>query len=331
MDVEVRTNEAAFGELEVAWRALWERDRDASLFHAFEYARIAWDTELGADRGLRIVTAREHGVVVALAAFTIDPDGTLRFLGNAEITDYLGPIAVPGDRDRFAGAIVRAVADDPAWTSADLMGLADDLAWPDALARAAKDVGLTVEREQHDVCPRIRLSGSFDDYLASLPSKLRHEIRRKARRLAREAGEYQIRLSTPETLDDDLGTFFAMHRSQEGPKGKFMVDEMTEVFTRLAHGFAARGWLRLAWLDIDGESLAATLSFSERGDWFVYNSTYDHAKRELGPGMVLMGETVRLATEEGCRLFDLLRGDEPYKYRFGASDVGLSRLVFRRP
>ena len=36
------------------------------------------------------------------------------------------------------------------------------------------------------------------------------------------------------------------------------------------------------------------------------------------------------AAGEGCRVFDLLRGDEPYKYRFGATDRRLERLMIAR-
>lgn len=329
MDPILRRDEAALTELEVDWRALWERDPTASLFHTNEYARTAWETELGADRQLAIVELREHAALVGLAAFTVDPDGTLRFLGNEEITDYLGPLSAGRLRDRIAGAIVNVVQ-GLEWTRADLAGLAADSGWPDALVSAAASSGMEASLTDQDVCPRIQLTGTYDDYLASLPGKLRHEIRRKERRLAREAGDYTIRLSDASVLDQDLERFYEMHRAQEGPKGKFMHDEMATVFTRLAHTFADRGWLRLAWLEVGGESLAATLSFSERGVWSVYNSAFDHRTRELGPGMVLMGETIRLAADEGCAVFDLLRGDEPYKYRFGATDVPLVRLTLAR-
>jgi len=330
MDVQTLTDHEALSTLAVEWRALWERDPTASIFHTDEYASTAWETELGADRALAVVTMREAGLLVGLGAVTIDPDGGLRFLGNAEITDYLGPISAEADRGRFADAFIGAIAGLPGWSFAELLGLAADSGWPDALARAAKDAGFDVEHGRHDVCPRIALSGSFDDYLAGLPSKLRHEIRRKARRLEREIGGYAIRLSDDAGLDVDLETFYQMHRASQGPKGKFLHDDMVPVFSRLAHTFAARGWLRLAWLEAEGAPLAATLSFSERGVWSVYNSAYDHTKRDLGPGMVLMGDTIRLATEEGCSVVDLLRGDEPYKYRFGAEDVPLIKLNLAR-
>jgi len=330
MEVTIHTDDDALGELAADWSSLWDRDPVATIFHTPEYARIAWETELGADRSLALVELREGDALVGLAPFTIDPDATLRFLGNAEITDYLGPLSAPSDRQRVAGEAVRALGSIDGWQRAEWQGLAADTGWPEALQVGLEAAGHAPERRCQDVCPRIALAGTYDTYLGGLPSKLRHEIRRKARRLERDAGAYAIRRTDRGGLDADLEAFFAMHRAQEGPKGKFMHDDMAEVFRRLAAVFDERGWLRLVWLEIGGDRLAATLSFVERGVWSVYNSTFDHSRRDLGPGMVLMAETIRLATEEGCSVVDLLRGDEPYKYRFGATDTEVLELRFAR-
>ena len=173
------------------------------------------------------------------------------------------------------------------------------------------------------------VAGGFDAYLASIDGKLRHEVLRKERKLQREAG-YTIRLSDRASLDADLQIFYEMHRSSTGPKGRFMHEDVASLFTRIAHAFDDLGWLRLSWLDLSGEPAAAAFSFSTRGIWSVYNSAYDHRQRDLGPGMVLMSETIRLAAEEGCGTFDMLRGDEPYTYRFGAVDVPLLQLTLGR-
>lgn len=209
--------------------------------------------------------------------------------------------------------------------------LASDTGWPEAFTRAAKAAGYAVTEERGtDACPRVQIPGSYDAYLQSLPGKLRHEIQRKARRLTRDAGPYEIRLSTEHTLDDDLESFFAMHRSSDGPKGRFMHEGMATFFGSFAWMLFSQGWLRVALLEIDGEPWAGCYGYSYRGVWGVWNSAYDHRRRELAPGMVLMGECMRLAAEEGCTSFDFLRGTEPYKYRFGASDVPLVRLTAER-
>src|SRR6266568_2339332 len=75
------------------------------------------------------------------------------------------------------------------------------------------------------------------------------EIRRKGRRLERETGPYVVRLSTNETLDGDLDRFYQMHRSSQGPKGRFMHEDVAALFDRIARAFQGRGRLRMSWLE----------------------------------------------------------------------------------
>jgi CelD/BcsL family acetyltransferase involved in cellulose biosynthesis len=329
MQVRVRRDDAALTDLSGEWLSLWGKDPTASVFQTPQFARAAWETELGADHSLGVIELRRDDALAGFATVMIDEDGTLRFLGNETVTDYMGPIAEPQDRDAVAKAFVDAIG-NLEWKRAELFGLSIASAWPDALARAAKAAGHEVEEARHDVCPRIDPVGTYDEYLAGLDGKLRHEIRRKARRLEREVGPYTIRVSRTDTLDADLERFYAMHRSSSGPKGRFMHEDIAVLFTRVARAFDREGWLRLTWLERDGKALAGMFSFTAKGSWSVYNSAYDHTQGELAPGMVLMGETIRLAADEGCEVFDMLRGDEPYKYRFGAVDVPLVELKVTR-
>ena len=329
MEVSVRRDDAALTDLSDDWLSLWRKDPVASPFQTPQYARAAWETELGADQNLALIEMRRDGDLVGLATATVDVNGTLRFLGNKEVTDYLGPVCEPTDRDEVATTFVETVRDLD-WSTAELFGLTAGSGWPDALSRASKAAGFLVEEVHQDVCPVVKPLGTYDDYLAALDGKSRHEIRRKARRLEREAGAYSVRVSDRSTLDGDLETFYEMHRSSTGPKGRFMHEDIAVLFTRIAREFDDAGWLRLTWLEHEGAPLAGMFSFAAKNVWSVYNSAYDHTRGELAPGMVLMAETIRLATEEGCGVFDMLRGAEPYKYRFGAVDVPLIELKVTR-
>ena len=64
--------------------------------------------------------------------------------------------------------------------------------------------------------------------------------------------------------------------------------------------------------------------------WGLYNSSFDPTLAALAPGMVLVWELIERAAGEGCTTFDLLRGDEPYKYRFGAVDREIRTLTLAR-
>jgi len=326
MRTVVHDDPSAFANLVRPWRSLLERDPASSVFHTPQYLDVWW-SEFGAGAALRVVEVREGDELRGIVTLVVK-DGIVGFAGDHDTTDYRGPISAPTDRDAVAAAVLGAVADER-WDLFEMDGLAADSGWPEALSRAAKDAGMTVEEVQTAACPRVTIPGSYAGYLASLPGKLRHEVNRKARRLERDAGPYTVRLATEHTLDDDLEAFFQMHRSSHGPKGRFMHEGMASFFGSFAWMLFSQRWLRLALLEIGGEPWAGVYAFRSGNDWDVWNSAYDHRRRELSPGMVLMAECVRLAAEEGCTTFDFLRGTEPYKYRFGAVDVALSRLEVR--
>lgn len=328
MRTVIHDSSDAFSKLVRPWRALCEKDPAASVFHTPQYLAVWWG-EFGAGSSLRIVEVLEDEALRGIVALILRPDGVLSFAGDPATTDYHGPVSAPEDRDAVSTAVLEAVGGD-AWQMFEMDGLAADSGWAESFARAAKAAGCAVSEEQVDACPRVVIPGSWDAYLTSLPGKLRHEINRKARRLERDAGPYTIRLATERSLDDDLESFFEMHRSSDGPKGRFMHEGMASFFGSFAWMLFSQGWLRLAILEVGGEPLAGVYGFRSGHDWDVWNSSYDHRRRELAPGMVLMAECIRLAAAEGCSTFDFLRGTEPYKYRFGAVDVPLIRLEVRR-
>jgi len=83
-------------------------------------------------------------------------------------------------------------------------------------------------------------------------------------------------------------------------------------------------------IEVDGTLAAGTIGFVFEGTTYLYNSAFDRSWGGLAPGMVLVAEDIRIAIEEGCRAFDLLKGDYEYKYRFGATPRAVKRFLARR-
>jgi CelD/BcsL family acetyltransferase involved in cellulose biosynthesis len=52
----------------------------------------------------------------------------------------------------------------------------------------------------------------------------------------------------------------------------------------------------------------------------VYNSGFNPRYFETSPGWVLLGHMIQWAISNGREALDFMRGDEEYKYRFGAVD-----------
>jgi CelD/BcsL family acetyltransferase involved in cellulose biosynthesis len=312
------------------WSDLVDRDPDGTFFHTPAYLKLYWE-EFGAGTALLLAFAEEEGRVGGAVAFERVGD-VLRFLGGTEVTDYMGPVADPNAADTVAKELMCALADRDDWARADLRGLPEDSAWLPRLATACADAGYRVyeEEDQNGVAPVIRLPDSFDRYLAALPPRLRHEIRRKARRLEAEAGGFLVRAASARTLSRDLDRFVAMHRASEGPKGRFMQPGMEIFFRRLGEAFLPSGVFRLAFVEAGGEVAAGAISLAFRKTVSLYNSAFDRRWARLSPGMVLISELIRSAIGDGFSRVDLLKGDLAYKYRFGARPRAVKRLVVSR-
>ena len=315
-----------------AWNDIVDVDPAGTFFHTPEYLKLYWE-EFGEepDHLLLAFAEDDDGTQVGAVAFE-RIGGTLRFLGGTEVTDYMGPVGRPGSQDAVAKELWAALLQRDDWDTADLRGLAEDNAWLALLRDTAREHGLVVEEgsDQGEVAPFLALPPTWEDYLARLPSKMRHEIKRKAHKLETEAGPYTIVTATEDTLLTLLDRFVQLHRMSEGNKGVFMQPGMEIFFRRLGEAFLPRGIFKLTFIELNGELAAGTIGFEFCDTYSLYNSAFDRGWGNLAPGMVLVGEDIRLAIEHGCQAFDLLKGDYAYKYRFGATARAVKRLAVRR-
>ena len=72
--------------------------------------------------------------------------------------------------------------------------------------------------------------------------------------------------------------------------------------------------------DLQKQKAAGYFCFNYKNKILVYNSGFDPQFSEYSPGWVLLGYLLRWANENQIAEFDFMRGNEEYKYRFGAMD-----------
>ena len=330
-DLEVVFSEDPRDFLRRDWNDLVRADPAGTIFHTPEFLKLYWE-EFGEEPEHLLLAFGQDGDGQAAATAFERIGDTLRFLGGTEVTDYLGPVGRAGAHSAFSDRLWAGLLDRDDWSRADLRGLPEDSPWLPAIRDAAVARGLAVEEteDQNGVAPVLELPGAWDDYLMQIPSKLRHEIRRKAKKLEAEAGPFTVETATVETLLPLLDRFVELHRMSEGPKGVFMVPGMEIFFRRLGEALCERGAFRLSFIRVNGELAAGTIGFVFGGTYSLYNSAFDREWQQLAPGMVLVAEDIRRAIEEGCAVFDFLKGDYAYKYRFGARKRSVRRLVIDR-
>lgn len=316
------------------WRDLLERDPNRHLFATPEWNRVWWE-EFKAGKDLLFLTMRRDDDIVALLPLYRKQEAgraVLRFIGGIDLTDYLGPICSPADRRDVADALVGWLATtDEAWDEFDAHNLPVPFQFVEFLVERADGHDFKFSLDQEETSAVLPLGEDWDQYLETLDSKDRHELKRKRRRLGRDHPDADFRRATEETLENDLKLFVEMHRGTEGHKARFMSPEIATFFERLARTFMPIGWLRLDFLEVGGRAIASSFGFEVFGRFYLYNSAFEPDAARLSPGLVLVSELVKSCIERGVKTFDFLRGREQYKYQLGSQAVPLNNVrLFRK-
>jgi CelD/BcsL family acetyltransferase involved in cellulose biosynthesis len=258
-----------------------------------------------------------------IAALAREADGTLRFAGG-EPTDEQDVVAPAGEERSVANAVAGWIAGEaPRRVRLDFVP--EDAPTLDAMTAVLRENGYRVDRSRLITSPRLGLPPDFETYVQSLGKKERHELRRKIRRLEKST-KATFRWATEVERGGTLDRFFALHRLSRGEKADFMTPEVEGFFRDIADALWPLGWLRLGVLRAHDEDAAVLFAFAYRGTLALYNAAYDPALASLSIGIVGHAWAIREAIVERLDTYDLLRGDEPYKYDLGAKDRWLGRL-----
>jgi len=328
MQTTLYTDPAAFDLLADEWQALMARAVTVPIFMTVDYQKIWWQ-HLG--HGQLCILAVRDSVsqrLLGLAPLFI-ADQEMRFVGCVDVSDYLDFLV---DRDYCAEVyetLVNFMASDLKvdWQSAYFCSLAHYSPTPDIMVELARTKGWQAKAEIEEVCPVITLADTWEDYLAGVDKKQRHEIRRKLRRAESSAEiRWYVIDNAVDLTDEVIDTFITLHQKSTQDKEDFWHSAMESFFRALIRRFAEQGWLKLYFLELDGKIASTLLCFDYQNEILVYNSGFDPNQfGHLSTGNIIVSYSIQHAIDLGRARYDFLRGDEVYKFRFGA----VAEPVFR--
>lgn len=241
------------------------------------------------------------------------------FAGDPEVCDHLDLLPVAG-REPELGAALLAAARAEGLRGLDLHDLRPDAVVLTALVPAARKEGLEVELRERAVLFAMDLPRRWEDYLAGLGPKERHEVRRKLRRFEeRSDGPLRLIPGGPEAAAA-IESFFHLFRRTRPAKAAFLTERTATFFRLLALRLPE---FRLGVVHVDGSPAAAVCCFDFGPTRYLYNSAYDAAFAPWGAGIACKILSIRDAVERGIPRYDFLKGDEPYKRRLGGTPLTL--------
>jgi CelD/BcsL family acetyltransferase involved in cellulose biosynthesis len=293
-----------------------------SVFITPEWLQVWWKVfGEGQQSFIRVISDADR--VIGIAPLRLEKD-TAMFIGDTDVCDYQDFIIETGSENAFSETLL----DDLKAGGVKLLDLKH--VRPDStiykhFREVAGKRNFNVECIQEDISVEMALPATWDDYLASLNSKQRHEVRRKLRRLS-EAGNIEyIFTDNTESVPGFMDTFFRMFTESRQDKAAFLTGQMETFFRSMVEKMAAAGVLKLGALRLDGRDMASIICFDYNDTIYLYNSGYDPEFNYLSVGLLSKVLCIRDSIESRKKTFDFLKGNEPYKFHLGGREVPLYR------
>jgi len=310
----------ALDSLRDAWTSLWLKLPAATPFNSWEWA-ASWLATLGKGIDARFVLlecGNELRGILPLAdsrrtGLPFVAPRTLRFCGvDSAYPDQLEPVVEPTDLPVFLDLALTAIFRESGLPSTlSLPMVADDSPTQAALAQLA---GLRTTSRAASVAPYLPVAGTFEEFLGTLSSNERYKIRSRTKKLLTGRGvEYgEVPDLSPVQALQFLRTLHAKRAEQKGIESTFDTDAVQDFHAELLR-LMPRERVMFRCLRKDAEIFAMFYGFVVAKRLFYFQLGYDPAWSDSSPGLVLLSQTIRETFVLGCREYNFLQGNEPFK------------------
>jgi CelD/BcsL family acetyltransferase involved in cellulose biosynthesis len=309
---------------------IW-RDRGAALPWSCPFVLPpwlnAWWKVFGYDAKPLVVVVRQGDGIIGIAPLMLR-EKSVQFLGGPDVCDYFDCVVVPGKEDLFFTTLITHLSGQ-GLKDLDLGPIHPDATVQKLIAESERSGKVECRIQREDAFAELDLPANWDEFLNALNGKQRHELRRKLRRL-HEAGSIRFRrVADVARVPDAVEVFLRLFSMNRADKAAFMTGQMACFFRTLALALAEEGLLRLFFLDVDEQPVAAVFCFDHQGTRYLYNNGYDNAYQGIGVGLMSKVLSLKAAIDEGVHTYNFLKGSEAYKYRLGGREIPLSRCRLR--
>ena len=167
------------------------------------------------------------------------------------------------------------------------------------------------------VSPFIRLGCDYETFFATLDDGCRLNLTKRYTRLTR-LGPVDVEVVTDrQHVDAAMRDGLRIEAAAwKGENGTAMISDprVAEFYTRLARREADRGQLRLTFLRLAGERIAFTYLLQDNDKFYAVKIGYDPRYHAYSPGNMLLNLILKDACRRGVAEYDLLGGDDEWKF-----------------
>ncbi len=359
--LEIVTDLTSLESLSSEWDDLVSRS-SGTIFQTFDWQSLWWKHFASGPRhSLYVMILRENEKLIGIAPFFVESFTfaglrifkQLRLIGSglqSEKTpvlslerdgpgDYLDVIAERGYEEKVGTSVseflTRAHHD---WDGIEFQNLPECGVVLTHVLPRIQSSAFEVVKNPTDICPRILLPKSIDEYMASLRSGFRRNIRRSYNTYFTDSQFDVEDLSNEGDVNDALNTLSILHQKRWnviGYPGLFSDPRFETLQRDLVKKLSEKGRLWLTILRQRGKPVAARLLYAFNGQVWDYLSGFEVNRGSGSPGfsgagMALMLYAIKRSIESGFEVLELARGDESYKFDLTSTVTHNYRVTIRR-
>jgi CelD/BcsL family acetyltransferase involved in cellulose biosynthesis len=322
--IEIVEQISTFSGLRAEWDDLLHASGSNTLFLTWEWL-YTWWKHLAHGRRLKIFIGRLGGELIMIAPLCLRPPQwsrlsplpSMEFLGMGGVgSDYLDFIVREGREAESFRALAEHFGRGRHPLELDRIQVGT--AATAMLVESLEERGWQRLSRETETCPYISLTGhSWESYLATLGSSHRYNFRRRLKNLEKSFAVRFDQAGSEGERRESLDVLIRLHGRRwegKGQQGAFYSPDLVGFHDELSRLALNRGWLRLFLLRLDEKPVAAIYGFRYGPVFYFYQSGFDPEYEKQSVGLVAMGLAIQSAIEEGAEEYDLLHGDEPYKF-----------------
>jgi tetratricopeptide (TPR) repeat protein len=336
MLIDVIEDFEAFERLRPDWDDVYNDDPDAQFFLSWSWLSI-WIPMLSSPWFILAVKPAEGAKHVAFfpLRWRLKEDvkrgfyNEINMIGNFA-ADYTGFICKPEYDERALTTFARYLKRIN-WRRLNL----DYLRTTDSRSRiflshfSDKRFGMRTEdrinkadKINNCLCPSISLPDEWDRYLADCTSaNMRQKLRRFLRQVEADS-TFRFTHSEGDDIERDLKMLLQFWATKWGPrKGSRLQSILNSNYTMLRRcGENGHLFMPILWREDKPLGGLISLMDPQKKAVLFYLAGRDESFNDPPPGLVLHAYSIRHAISRGFTTYDFLRGNEAYKFSFGAKE-----------
>ena len=318
----------------------WNGVAGERCFFSWQWCE-SWFRELAAEEDeLHIIVAVDDDDRWLGIAPLVVSGRKLRFLGSGSAcSDYVNLIVDQSNYNVFAELIANylatELANDGALSSVDVFeieGCGGNDRNLDYFCEILKIKDFATHEIETEGTWKVLLPESFEQLNATFSKSMRRKTKAARKRLTED--DVNVLFADPENFGSLWDAFVYLHQKRRNAIGQLgcFADEKFQRFLRSAtQGLMSSGRSDLVMIEKSGSPVAAVLLVYCGETCMMYQSGIDPEMASLEPGYQSVLVSIEHAIEKGCKFFDFLRGDEPYKARWSTTREPIFRRKFIPP